>query len=567
MNINKFLLFDGSMGTYYASKNRPYNHSQANLLDYNTIVSIHREYINSGAMAITTNTFGVEDLSSIRAAVNAAQDAVRDTDTLIFGSIGPINGYEATEYMPIIDTLINNGITNFVFETFATEDVIVELANYIKGKLHNSFIITSFAVDHNGYTAYGKFYNDIISRVKLTLSIDSYGFNCVCGPVHMKELVAKLDTADILSIMPNAGYPSYVNNKPTYTDNPEYFAEKLYEIYQLGAKIIGGCCGTTPKHIELTRKLLDTSISEVIIEQSSKVNQPIPKIINRFKEQLNHNSAKVIIVEYDPPVNASGNDVTMAARIIEKAGADAISIADNPLGRARADSLLIASRIKRDTRGITVIPHMTCRDRNSISIRSALMGLNVEEINNLLCITGDPVPTCIYKQAKGVFSFNSTTLLSYVESINNELTTGNFYVGAALNVNANHYHLELERATKKVINGAKYFLTQPCFSENSINNALLAKELLKVPVIVGIMPIKSYKSASFINSEISGIDIPEDVIELFRDKNADECVEISISLCSSLIRKLYPYVNGFHLITPPNGEKIIVRLIEEIKKI
>lgn len=565
MKIDKYLLFDGAMGTYYASKNRPYNLTQANLLDYNTIVSIHREYILSGAMAIKTNTFGVSDLDSIKAAIDAAKDAVRDSNTLIFASIGPILEFSELDYIQIIDTIIAKGIYNFLFETFPFEDIVIKCADYIKNKISKAFIITSFAVDQNGYTSYGINYNSILSQIKLNKSIDAYGFNCIAGPVHMKELALELDNSDILSIMPNAGYPSYINNKLTYTDNPEYFANKMLEIHQLGIKIIGGCCGTTPKHIERTKKLLDSDF--IMPERDKAIEQKIihKKLKNSFKEKLSED--KVIIVEYDPPQITSAEEITNTAIMFEKAGADAISIADNPLGRARADSLLIASRIKRDTNKISVIPHLTCRDRNAISIRSALMGLNIEEINNILCITGDPVPNCNIKEIKGVYSFNSISLLSYIKNINNELHNGIFYTGAALNVNANHYHLELDRAQKKHSAGAKYFITQPCFSRQSIDNVILAKEKLKIPIIAGIMPIKSYKNALFIQSEISGINVPDDIVVQYKDKTPEECYELSIDISINIIKQLRPFINGFHLITPFKGENGIERLIKEIKNL
>lgn len=564
MNIDKFLLFDGAIGTYYANKNRPYSLSQANLLDYNTIVSIHKEYISSGAMAITTNTFGVENVESIRAAINAAYDAARNTDIKVFASIGPIMGLEYIDYLPIVDTMIDCGINNFIMETFPAEEIVIELATYIKTKLSESFIITSFAVDQNGYTAYGKYYNNIISKVKVVQAIDSYGFNCVCGPVHMREIASKIDTSDIISIMPNAGYPTLVGGKAHYTDNPEYFAEKLLEIHRFGVKILGGCCGTTPKHIEQARKLLDTNFTSIQQDFPSSINKPVVREENKFKDILNN--GRVIIIEYDPPLNANAEEISKTALMYEKAGADAISIADNPLGRARADSLLVASRIMRDTKKITVIPHLTCRDRNTISIRSALMGLNIEGIHNILCITGDPIPSCNLKEIKGVFSFNSYSLLGYVENINQELIYGDFFPGAALNVNANHFHLELDRARKKLASGAKYFITQPCYSMRSVNNALLAKEMLKSPIIAGIMPIKSFRNASFIQSEISGIEIPDEVVELYRDKSPEQCEDISIKFSIDIMNKLDGYINGFHLITPPKGEKIIARIIKEYKQ-
>lgn len=567
MKIDKYLLFDGAIGTYYAEKNRPYTLSQANLLDYNTIVSIHREYIHSGANAITTNTFGISDIDSINRAIDAAYDATRDNNAVIFASIGPIADYEPDNYKPIIDAFINKDISHYIFETFPDSHVIPALSEYIKSNCNDCYIIASFAVDQSGYSSHGRFFLDIIAEVKNNANINAYGLNCVCGPVHMLELARKLDYSGTISIMPNSGYPSYNDGKPTYNDNPDYFAAKLTEIYNLGARIIGGCCGTTPKHIMKTRRLLD---SNTTIAQSS-INMAKPCDSNEknniFIEKMCNNSSKVIVVEYDPPLTVTGDEVSASARLMEDVGADAISIADNPLGKARADATLIASRVMRDTKALTVIPHITCRDRNAISIRSALIGLNIEDINNILCITGDPVPSSNMSSTKGVFSFNSYTLLSYVESINKEMTCGNFFLGAALNVNANNFHLELERAKKKLSSGAKYFITQPCYSDRSIDNLINASKELNVPIIGGIMPIKSYRNACFIKSEINGIDIPDDIVELYRDLSAEKCIDMSIKLSVDLAKRLKSYVRGYHIITPPKGEMVVVRLIQEIRQI
>ncbi len=393
--------------------------------------------------------------------------------------------------------------------------------------------------------------------------IDAYGFNCVSGPVHMKELAAKLDTSDTISIMPNAGYPSFVDGNAEYTDNPEYFAGKLLEIHALGVKILGGCCGTTPAHIRAASRLLKSQAGIIGEKTLTASAQSIEKA-NSFYDKL-MGKEKVILVEYDPPLTATAGDIDRAAEILSMAGADALTVADNPLGRARADSLLVSARIQRTCRDLTVIPHLTCRDRNAISIRSALMGLNIESICNILCITGDPLPSMALPSAKGVFSFNSFTLLSYLDSINKELSFGTFRLGAAINVNAINFHLELERAKKKKASGADYFITQPCFSENSINNALEAKSILEMPIIAGLMPLKSYRNAVFVKSEISGIDIPEHTVELYRDKSPEEAEEISVGIIKELAVKLLP-MDGYHIITPPKGEKIAERIIKEIRK-
>lgn len=556
------MLFDGAIGTYYKSLNRPYDIKNANNLDYDTIVEIHKQYISAGANCITTNSYKIEDLNNLKLGYKAALDAVEDKNIKIFISIGPIEKYEIDDYIQILDLYINLGASNFIFETFSDINIILKLSKYLKSKI-DCFIIASLAIDANGYSNTGKYYLDLFKELKKSNLIDVYGLNCICGPKHMLKLASNLPKDDKLSFIPNAGYSSVVNDTIVYSDNVEYFAENLVKFINIGANYIGGCCGTTPKHIKAVFDLLQNN-KKIDYKPEIDTNNFIPQQKNDFIKKLKNKNGKLFIVEYDPPSGATGQSIDNEILQLSNAKVDGITVADNPLGKARADSFIVASRIKRLNKDLTVIPHLTCRDRNSLSIHSSIIGLSIEEIYNVLCITGDPIAQKEYQ--KGVFSFNSITLMDYVKSINKQNFNNNFAFGGALNLNANKFNLELERAKKKIKSGAKFLITQPCFNNRSIENLKIASKELDIPIIAGLMPIKSYKNALFLNNEVSGIDIPENIINEFKDKSVDETFEITINICYNLANDIKDYVKGFHILNLPNATHITTNLIKRLKE-
>ena len=267
MNIRTYLekqplLFDGAMGTYYAACNHPGAGSceQANLLEPDTIKKIHREYLSAGCGAIKTNTFGInrpafgdswEALldAGYQLAVEAAGDRA-----FVFADIGPIDSSTPqklyTEYQLVADRFLSLGAEYFLFETHSSDACLHEIAAYIKGKNPNAFVLTSFAAQPDGFTRAGIAAKELISRAEADENIDAVGLNCVSGAKHMAELVDTLGPVQKpLSVMPNAGYPTVLGSRTFYNGDPAYFALQLSELEARGAKILGGCCGTTPEHI------------------------------------------------------------------------------------------------------------------------------------------------------------------------------------------------------------------------------------------------------------------------------------------------------------------------------
>lgn len=574
------LFFDGAFGTYYTQLTSDTEYCElANLTHPEVVYSIHKDYLGVGVTAIKTNTFGANSLlfepnelkSIITRGFQIATDAASGTNTKVFADIGYIHSdsdFVISEYTQLADYFIECGAKYFLFETFAEYEVLVPTLAHIKKHVPDAYIIVSFAVTQDGYSQKGHYYKNLIQKAAASSFIDAVGLNCICGPSHFLSLIKELDLTHLnFSAMPNAGYPSTLNGRIMYQDNAEYFSQKLTEIAALGVKIIGGCCGTTPEHIKLTLDKLSTQ--HPLTASPSKSTGPISSstpMVNAF-ESLLGSSKKVIAVELDPPLDTDCSHIISAAKALQAAGADIITIADSPLARTRADSLMLAAKVKREV-GVEVLPHLTCRDKNHIGIKGSLLGAHIEGVHNVLAITGDPVAPTDRAHCKGVFNFNSQNLISFIESLNTDVFAhAPFYIGGALNVNVPQFESELKRAGRKLANGASFLLTQPIFSDESIENLYTAYTHLDGKLLAGILPFASYRNALFLNNEVSGIDIPTDLVESLKDKTPEEVLSTSLAFSTGIIQKVYHSCDGFYLMTPLKKTELICHLIQQIRSI
>ncbi|MBR5305668.1 MAG: bifunctional homocysteine S-methyltransferase/methylenetetrahydrofolate reductase, partial [Oscillospiraceae bacterium] len=467
--------FDGAFGTYYFEKTRDYKPCElANIHSADIVVDIHRQYITAGAQAVKTNTFSVNSVifgdenqrkQIIRNAMINAKNATMDTDVAIFCDIGYINSDKedvSYEYMYIANDFLKNGGENFLFETLPEFAPITKALQFIKEKLPQSTVAVSFAVSQDGYSKKGIYYKNLLQQAVECPYVDIVGLNCQCSPSHMRNLIRNLDKMEKpLLAMPNSSYPSAFNGHMTFDDNSEYFGDKMAEIFSCGADIVGGCCGTTPKHIELAVKTVEKLGGKK--EEKQTENTRITARNTHLTIPYMCENKKIIAVELDPPMDTDTTFAISAAFKLKEAGVDIITVTDSPLARARADSIMVAAKIKREV-GIEVLPHLSCRDKNQISLKGSMIGASFENINNVLAVTGDPVMQDIFSGKAGVFAFNSFGLISFINDLNSQIFRATpFAVGAALNVNVTNFDKELARAVKKVEKGAKYFLTQPIY--------------------------------------------------------------------------------------------------------
>ena len=588
---NNILITDGAMGTYYAQITDKYNvlPEFANLSDPQTIEGIHEEYIAAGAKLIRTNTFSANrfalDISQeevkkiIMAGVDIANKAGADKKIFVAASIGPIpemadyihveQDVMMDEYKFIVDVFLESGINIFIFETFSDSKNLSEITAYIKKKERSIFILTQFATTPEGFTRNGISNEHLTAEMKKNKNIDAYGFNCGIGPTHLYNYLQKVNIGDdIIAVAPNSGYPEIIHERTVFIQNPTYFAEKMKEISDLGVKILGGCCGTTPTHIEKMSSLIHTN-SDVHVPQK-QMPEALKVVAERsnprdFSEKVKNNQF-VIAVELDPPFNADVELMLKNARICKEAGVDVITIADSPMGRARVDSIMIAAKIKREV-GIEVVPHICCRDKNVNALKSALLAGYAEDIRNVLAVTGDPIAMADRNNIKSVFDLNSFKLMELIMTMNKEFFAGGpIHIGGALNLNGLNPEAELARMCKKIDVGASFFLTQPIFDDHVINLLPQIKKNGNANILGGIMPLVSYRNAHFLNNEVAGIRIPEEIINQF-DKNMDkeEAELLGIEIAVGIANKIKDHVQGFYFITPFNRVEMIMKIIKQIK--
>ena len=579
----KPLLFDGGMGTYY--KVKPGTEcEQGNLLDPAGVRKVHREYLAAGAEAIKTNTFGLPRMAAARqpdwqalarAGWKLAAEAAVETGAAVFADLGPAPDTEAAPagsiYTAVARCFVEQGAKNFLFETLSSDAGVLEAVQAVKAQVPDAFVLVSFAVLPDGYTREGMYSKDLVRRMTESGIVDAVGFNCVSAPGAMRTLVQQLgSTALPLSVMPNAGYPVVTRTQVKYQGKPEYFAKELARIAAEGVRVLGGCCGTTPAHIAALRAALDSLPAVEKAAPAVQVSTPEAPTVEKddaFLRKLNAGK-KVIAIELDSPKDADLTNYLAGAKRLQAAGADLLTIADCPIARARMDSSLVACRVHREL-GLCTLPHMTCRDRNLNATKALLLGLYAEGVREVLAITGDPIPTAERDEVKNVYQFNSRKLAQYIVSLAGEgrEMPSPMTVFGALNLNARNFEVELRRAGEKLENGMSGFLTQPVLSEQAVENLRRTRETLgeRAKILAGIMPVVSQRNAIFMENEVNGIHVAEDIMEAFAglDREQGEALGLEISL--KMAREALPYADGFYLMTPFNRVALMERLIARLK--
>lgn len=581
LNTQGYMLFDGAFGTYYA---QCYAEEQepcemANLKHPQRVAAIHREYIEAGADAIKTNTFSANEQQlecswemiqqilqeGYRIAKETAGDRVK-----VFADIGPImeqkNVSLAQQYQRIADVFLAEGAECFLFETLLNTRELHAVSAYIKQRCPSACIIVSFAVTADGYSRQGIAMHQLLQDCLADEHVDACGLNCVCGPMHMKRLLDSIDRSKKpILIMPNAGYPTILANRTYFRDSSTYFAKEMQEIWKKGARLLGGCCGTTPVYIQKTKEALQ---EQTIVQKTLQPAQQTDKIVREDHNPLRKKLQKrqqIIAVEFDPPANCEIERFMNNAEFLKEAGVDAVTIADCPIARARVDSSLMACKLHREL-GLEVIPHMTCRDRNINATKALLFGLQIEGIRNVLVVTGDPIPSEDRQEIKGVFNFNSQLLAGYIRDLNETMFREPFLIFGALNLNAVNFEAELAKAKRKVAQGMEGFLTQPVHSRQALINLKRAREELQAYLLGGVLPIVSHRNAVYMNNEISGIEVDDEIIDLYEGTTRAEAQKLAVAISCKTMDEMRPYIDGYYLITPFHRVEIIADLMTHIHK-
>ena len=593
MNIREYLkksklIADGSFGTYYSQKYKTVDIPEyANITASQRISEIHTEYINSGAKLIRTNTFASNTYSldcsieqvkeNIKAAYKIAKEAVEQSGKEIFiaGNIGPVPAvfqpdFEAVEeeYYQIAKTFIDEGADILCFETFTQSEHIIPAIKRIKEEC-NPFIIVQFCVNQYGYSEAGESAERLVSETAFSKCVDAVGLNCGVGPAHMQQILSRINLNNncFVTAMPNAGYPLLVRNRVKYADNPIYFASKVNDMALLGADIIGGCCGTTPDYIREVAKTVDLTPTVKSDETSANNENEKPVIKKSFFRNADGTikDKKLIAVELAPPFGADDKKLLEAAHMLKGLGVDVLTFPDSPSGRTRIDSVLMAQKVKNVT-GFEVMPHICCRDKNAIAMRSTFLGASINGINNFLIITGDPIPVMARQVVKSVFNFDSVGLMRIADEMNSEvLKDSPLTYGGAINQSRRRIESEIKRVQKKMEAGAEFFLTQPVFTAEDAERLRRVKEETGARILCGIMPLVSRKNALFMKNEISGVNVTDEVIERYPE-NADreDGENVGVELAKEMIAATRDFADGYYFSFPFNRTYLLKRIIQEV---
>lgn len=580
------LICDGAFGTYYR-KLYPDNGTPelANLEHAERIAAIHREYIDAGADLIRTNTFGLsamwsdypdEEFSHISeiqsAAVHAARSAIPSAqEVIIAGNIGPVSRRKSQKedsgerssdiYVRQAEHFIREGVDVIWFESFSSVESVIRSIQRIR-ETFDGHIQVQLSSDPYGFTEDGLPVTALIDRLALEAAVDGVGLNCGIAPGLMMNVLKRVHRPKdkVFSLIPNAGFPAFSRDEAATRENIVFFAQKLSEALPMGVSIFGGCCGTTPEYILALSMLLQSRYASD--SQRSQMNgSDARSVINHSVVSHSYDKKppktflkKIIAVELAPPFNADISRLMDAAADYKRIGVDMITFPDSPSGRTRVDSIATAIKVFREF-GIESVPHICCRDKNSIGLSAQLLGAHVNDLRRFLVVTGDKVPVDLRHKTQAVFDFDSVGMMQVMSEMNrNEFSSDPIVYGGAVNCGCRNIEVEIRRVLRKVEAGASFFISQPIFGTREIENLRRIKSETGAQILCGLMLLVSKKNAQFIKNEVSGIPVTDSIISRFdqisdpTDKAAEE--KLGVSMCKDVMEKTMNFVDGYYFSIP-----------------
>ncbi len=580
------LIMDGAMGTYFAQRYPEEGGlaEAANLTAWEKIKAIHLEYIKSGAKLIRTNTFAAntfyfDTMDTVKRVIDAAWRAAcaaveeAGEDVFIAADIGPVHdpqflGEEEVvrELTAICDAFLSCGAKLFVLETQSEFSCVSRVAQYLKAQ-GDVFVIAQFSVDKSGYTRAGLGMERIVQKAAHADSIDAYGFNCGVGAAHLNRLLGQITFPNekYVTALPNAGYPVTLRGRTTYGDNRKYFVEMAERTAALGIDMLGGCCGTTPAYIRAVKEALD---AKPLCRKKTgvKARYAKPAAADAFA-RLTGRREKLCIAELDPPFGIDISKVMQGAVLLKEAGANLLTLADSPMAKCRMDAGKLAAKVQSEV-GISVMPHICCRDKNVIAMRAGILGDYMNGLRYVLAVTGDPVGAEDKGAVTPVFDFNSIRFMEYLSELNADLFADDpVCVCGALNYHGANPEAIADRMRRKMEKGCRMFLTQPVYAKEDVARIAELKAKTGAMILCGILPPVSYKNAVFMANEMPGIRAPKEVIARYKETmTRKEAEEAGVLLGISLAEEAKEIADGYYFMTPFNRAGMIARIIQYVKR-
>ncbi len=599
------------------------------------IQGIHNEYLSAGADIIETNTFGA---NRAKLETHNLQDRVREINfraarialeareisgrpAFVAGAIGPTGrplqapdeqrlGELRAIFREQIEALQEGGVELLVLETFSS---LAELRQAVLAakEVGGLPIVAQMSFYEDGHTLSGQSATRV-ATVLSDLGVDVIGANCSVGPAAtldvLHEMIATTKQQSesgsghvpLFSAQPNAGLPQRIDNRFFYVSTPDYFADYALQFIQNGVHLIGGCCGTTPRHIEAMRSAINeryqtpsrqfTTLAPSTVEQVKDKNgtngqATITRLIEeetilpqegtktRLQEKLAAGEF-VISIELDPPKGLNPTKLLSGAALLQQAGADFINIADSPMARVRMSCIALA-RLIQDHLGIETIIHFTTRDRNLMALQSELLGAHALGIRNILALTGDPLRVGDYPNATGVWDVDSIGLIQILRGLieghdaagSSIGAKASFNIGCALNLNMTDEETdrEIEKYHRKLEAGADFIMTQPIYELAPLERFIKRAGKPPIPMLLGYVLLHSSRHAEFLHNEVPGISIPDNVRARLKDAG-DNGHEEGLLLAQELLAEANSMVQGVYLQPSYRRYDIVSELIKSLRK-
>ncbi|XOF32958.1 MAG: bifunctional homocysteine S-methyltransferase/methylenetetrahydrofolate reductase [Candidatus Electrothrix sp. YB6] len=602
---NHVVLGDGALGSYLFERGveRGRNLDLLNVQAPEMIFAAHEEYIRAGSQLIETNTFGANRFTLREVGAEDRMEEINRTgaeiavkaaghQVYVAGSVGPTGIiFPRDEEEFTLDDLRENfraqvrgladgGVDLLILETFSSLDEVLLAIEVARSEVPDLPVIGQMVFPARGRTVQGK---DALAcgREMHAAGAALVGTNCGRGSDAMITAISRMSPLAgqgiPLSAFPNAGMPELVGQRTIYPAQPGYMAKRAREMIRSGVHLIGGCCGTTPAHIQEFRTALKIRPVRIQVrekESRKKVKEEKNREVRNggFLDSLRPGRLP-IIVELDPPTHLDLEPVLTGAERLAEAGVDAISLGENPLAILRAGNLGVASLIRQRT-GLQTILHQTGRDLNALALQSRMMEAHLLGIEAVLAVSGDSAASTDQPGVSGVFDLRSYGLIGMLDGLNRGVNMAgrslkqqtNFSVGAAFSFRPSNPDLQIRRLEKKAALGACFAMTQPLFCTDEIEQMIELVGHLDLLIFPGIFPLISSRNAEFIHNEVPGISVPDELrANLARFNQVADQRKVALEYTTGLVEKISPFIDGLYLISPLNKWDIVLDFVVQAR--
>ena len=591
------LVGDGANGTFLAShgfRRRPYD--LANLEAPQLVRTLHEAYFAAGADFVETNTFSASrirleehrvDVAELNFAGAALARQAAGQERIVLGAIGPagkpmapIGNLTAEDVAASVkeqaEALAEGGVDGFLLETFTDLAELRVAIEAVRSVCALPILACRAFIEDAEMLAEGL--PGRCAQEMSQMGLAALGANCIVGPQRMLDLVRMIaENTDLPIIaMPTPGLPQLVKGQISYDTSPEYFAKAAARLVDEGARIVGGCCGTTPEHIAALRKELDKPrrVAKPAATVAKEGKERAPLALSEPSELAQKIGKKfVVAVELDLPRGLNLDKLISGARTLKIAGVDSIDISDGARARLRMKPMAVCALLRTQV-GVDTTMHFACRDRNLLAIQADLLGCHALGLRNILAVTGDPANIGDYPSATSVFDIDSIGLIRILARFNEGIDLAGYSVGTrcafticcAHNPLGTDQALERDRLRRKVDAGAQVVYTQPVFDCSVADDTAELCAQLRIPVLMGVMPLRNQRHCEFMHNEVPGVDIPEWLRKRMADAKDDtEARAVGLEEAQKLAAHTRTVAQGMYLMPPAGGVDIAQAVMEAVR--